>query len=81
MDARRRNGEGLADLAEEGASTDRAGKMMGEILATGAATLDSLVGQRDRLKGVRRAVLDIGTLLGLSDGTMRSIERRDIVDR
>jgi len=77
----RENLSAMGELVEEGASTDRSNRMVGEILNTGAATLDSLIGQRDRLKSVRRMVLDMGTLLGLSDTTMRHIERRDIVDR
>ena len=78
---RRDNMSAMGELAEEGASTDRSNRMVNEIIATGSATMDSLLTQRDRLKGVRRMVLDMGTLLGLSDSTMRLIERRDVVDR
>lgn len=47
-----------------------------EMLSTGGNILDSLRGQRDILKGARNKMVSIGNTLGLSDHTMRLIERR-----
>ena len=54
--------------------------MVLDLLATGEASFDALQQQRARLRGVTRVVFDIGTALGLSQSTMRIIERRDITD-
>lgn len=47
-----------------------------DMLSTGHSALDSLKSQRDVLKGAHRRILDIGNVLGLSNHTMRLIERR-----
>ena len=81
---RRRRGTGgehdMNKLAEEAQSLDQSQMMVGELLASGQASLSGLVEQRQRLRGVKRVVLDIGNRLGLSNSTMRIIERRDITD-
>jgi golgi SNAP receptor complex member 2 len=81
---RRRRGAGgehdMNNLAEEAQSLDQSQIMVGELLASGQTSLSGLVEQRQRLRGVKRVVLDIGNKLGLSNSTMRIIERRDITD-
>lgn len=47
-----------------------------DMLSTGHSALDSLKSQRDVLKGAQRRILDMGNVLGLSNHTMRLIERR-----
>lgn len=47
-----------------------------EMLSTGGNILNSLRNQRDLLKGARNKMMSIGSTLGLSDHTMRLIERR-----
>ena len=55
--------------------------MLNEYIATGQETLSELLGQRDRLKGVQRKVLDIMNYLGLSSSIMRAVEKREIFDK
>lgn len=47
-----------------------------EMLHTGSTVLGNLRSQRDTLKGAHKRILDIGNTLGLSNHTMRLIERR-----
>lgn len=47
-----------------------------EMLSTGGNILSSLRNQRELLKGARNKMVSIGNTLGLSDHTMRLIERR-----
>mmetsp|Transcript_29973 Transcript_29973/g.44045 ORF Transcript_29973/g.44045 Transcript_29973/m.44045 type:complete len:209 (-) Transcript_29973:1441-2067(-) len=77
-DAARENDE--SNLADESTSLDQSRIMMNDLLASGSASLNSLVEQRRRLKGAKRMVLDIGNRLGLSNSTMRMIEQRDATD-
>jgi len=84
MARRRRRAKGNEtdeqNLADERNSLDQSRVMMNELLASGSASLNSLVAQRQRLKGIKRTVLDIGNKLGLSNTTMRMIETRDATD-
>lgn len=52
-----------------------------EMLSTGNNIMDSLKYQRDLLKGARGRMMTIGSTLGLSDHTIRLIERRLTEDR
>jgi len=45
------------------------------------AVLSSLGQQRSSLKGVERKVLDFANTLGLSNNVIRTIERRQLVDK
>jgi len=54
---------------------------MQDALAQGSASLQNLLSQRDRMKGVRRLMLDIAATLGVSNSTLRVIERRETADR
>lgn len=51
------------------------------MLMSGHSTLDNLKSQRDKLKGVGKRILDIGNTLGLSNHTMRVIEKRISEDK
>ncbi|KAL3807721.1 hypothetical protein ACHAXA_008294, partial [Cyclostephanos tholiformis] len=70
----------MQQLTEEADSLANSRGMMNELLATGANTLTGLVGQRSRMRWVNRKMLDIGNKIGLSNSTMRMIERRDATD-
>lgn len=73
--------EGMSEFVDTGRSLDRSNQNVGELLAQGSASLSGLLEQRGRLKGVRKMVLDIATTLGISNQTLRAIERRDVSDR
>lgn len=81
---RTNNGGGEADemqqLSEEADSLQNSHGMMNDLLASGQASLTSLVAQRGRMRWVNRKMLDIGNKIGLSNSTMRMIERRDATD-
>lgn len=56
-------------------------KGVDEMIYTGSGILDSLRNQRETLKGARKRILDIGNTLGLSNHTMRLIEKRLAEDK
>ena len=68
--------------AEAGAlaSVRTSKRMLEETLATGAAALVEMSGQRERLKAARTKALDVLHGLGLSDSVLRVIERRQKTD-
>jgi Golgi SNAP receptor complex protein 2 len=70
----------MQQLTEEGDSLMTSHNMMNDLLASGQASLSSLVGQRQRMRWVSRKMYDIGNKIGLSNSTMRMIERRDATD-
>jgi Snare region anchored in the vesicle membrane C-terminus len=70
----------LQSLAAESQSLATSHGMVLDILSSGQASLQELQQQRQRLRGATRVVADIGSALGLSQATMRIIERRDITD-
>lgn len=51
------------------------------MLRTGQGVLENLKAQRDTIKGTHRRILDIANTLGLSNSTMRFIERRAYQDK
>jgi len=67
----------MQDLAEESTSLGTSQNMVGELIMSGQAQLNSLIDQRRRMRGVKKMVLNIGNTLGLSSQTMRMIEKRD----
>lgn len=69
-----------AELAEN-ASLTSSSRMMNQYIAIGQETLGNLIGQKERLKNVHRKVHDILNYLGLSNTIMRTVERRDAVDK
>jgi Golgi SNAP receptor complex protein 2 len=70
----------MQNLADEGRSLEQSAIMVDGLLSQGEASLGSLVEQRQRLRGVRGIVASIGDTLGLTNATMKIIERRDITD-
>jgi Golgi SNAP receptor complex protein 2 len=67
----------MQDLAEESTSLGTSQNLVGDLIMSGQAQLNSLIDQRRRMRGVKKMVLNIGNTLGLSRQTMRMIERRD----
>ncbi len=67
----------MQDYAQESQSLAQSQNMVGELLMSGQAQLSSLIDQRRRMRGVKRMVLNIGNVIGLSQTTMRQIEKRD----
>jgi golgi SNAP receptor complex member 2 len=77
---------GFGPDATAGAVTE--GKALGAsqsgvsgILATGAGALEALVGQRNRLKGARKKVMDVMNTMNAGKALIGQIERRDASDR
>jgi golgi SNAP receptor complex member 2 len=70
----------LMHLADEAQSLQQSSLMVDDLLSTGQASLQGLSDQRSRLRGVRKVVSDMANRLGLTNTTMRIIERRDITD-
>lgn len=66
---------------QESDSLNKSKKMINEYIQTGQETLSELLSQRERLKGVQRKVFDIMNYLGLSNTIMRSVEKRDAIDK
>ncbi|CAH1133930.1 unnamed protein product [Ceutorhynchus assimilis] len=52
-----------------------------EMLYTGANTLESLRTQRSTLKGAHKRIMDMANVLGISNHTMRLIEKRASEDK
>eukprot|EP00934_Nitzschia_sp_Nitz4_P009260 Nitzschia sp. Nitz4//scaffold29_size155292//36158//36861//NITZ4_002643-RA/size155292-augustus-gene-0.201-mRNA-1//1//CDS//3329546403//9250//frame0 len=70
----------MADLADEAKSWQQSQSMMSDLLASGEASFASLVHQRQQLRGISRFLGQISDSLGISQATMKIIERRDITD-
>ncbi|XP_046393461.1 Golgi SNAP receptor complex member 2 [Ischnura elegans] len=62
-------------------SLQNANRGVDDMLRSGSGILDGLRDQRTRLKGTQRRMLDLVNVLGLSDATMRLIERRASQDK
>lgn len=52
-----------------------------DMLRSGSGILDNLKDQRSTLKGAHRRVMDLANTLGLSNTTMRLVERRAHEDK
>jgi Golgi SNAP receptor complex protein 2 len=70
----------LSNLADEAQSWQQSQYMVSDLIGQGEAQLAGLVDQRNRLGGVTRFIGQIGDSLGLSNSTMKIIERRDVTD-
>ena len=70
----------LNNLADEAKSWQQSQYMMSDLISSGEASLNHLVHQRQQLTGVTKVVAQIGDSLGISDATMKVIERRDVTD-
>ena len=68
------------NLTDEASSLSQSQYMVGDLIGSGEATLTGLRQQREKLRGVNRLLFDIGNKVGLSNATMRIIERRDVTD-
>jgi len=62
-------------------SLQNADRNIGQMLYTGASSLEQMKNQRSSLKGVRKRMLDIGNTLGLSNTVMRMIDKRGTQDK
>ena len=80
----RRRGVGAEDdmqhLAQESQSLQQSQSAVMNLISQGQDSLDGLYRQRQQLRGVQRVIVGIDDALGLSQSTMRIIERRDITD-
>ena len=74
------NESDVQNLSAEARSYDQSNYMVTGLIDQGEASLNSLQEQRQRLRGVNRVVFDMGHRLGLTQATMRIIERRDVTD-
>jgi golgi SNAP receptor complex member 2 len=70
----------LQNLAGESRSLESSHNMVLSLIDQGQTSLSGLFEQRQRLRGVKRVLVNIGNTLGLSQSTMRIIERRDVTD-
>ena len=71
----------MDDLINEGKSLENSSRMMSNVLAQGSASLESLLSQRDRMNGVRKMMVNMAATLGVSNTTLRVIEKRENADR
>lgn len=62
-------------------SLQNANRGVDEMLYTGANTIESLRSQRSTLKGAHRRIVDMANTLGLSNQTMRLVEKRVSEDK
>lgn len=58
-----------------------ANKGVDDMLKSGSGILENLRDQRNTIKGAQRRIMDIASTLGLSNTTMRLIERRAHEDK
>ena len=84
---RRRKNEGLGEqestmqnLTHESQSLQNSTNLVGELLVSGQSQLNSLVDQKNRMRSVKRTVLNMGNKLGLSNATMEKIKKIDETD-
>ncbi|KAL7578065.1 hypothetical protein ACA910_015000 [Epithemia clementina (nom. ined.)] len=67
-------------LASEGESLESSHRLVNSLIDQGSANLSNLVRQRQQLRSVRGMLHNMGNRLGLTQSTMRIVERRDITD-
>ena len=70
----------MNDLTDESESLATSQSLVGELLLSGQTQLNALVDQRNKMRGLKRLVIGMGQKVGLSNATMRMIERRDTTD-
>jgi Golgi SNAP receptor complex protein 2 len=68
------------NLADEAKSWNQSQYMVTDLIANGEASLNTLVDQRRRMTGVSKFLGLIDDRLGISNSTMKVIERRDVTD-
>ena len=74
------NERDMTNLADEAKSWNQSQYMVDDLIANGEASLNSLRAQREKMGGVSRLLGQIDDKLGISNSTMKIIERRDITD-
>lgn len=70
----------MNNLSDEAKSWNQSQYMVNDLIANGEANLNALVEQRQRMTGVSKFLGQIDDKLGISNSTMKIIERRDITD-
>lgn len=70
----------LANLADEATSWQQSHYMVNDLIANGEASYEALRNQRRQMTGVSAFLGQIDDRLGISNSTMRIIERRDVTD-
>lgn len=70
----------MSNLADEGQSLQQSQVMTADLIASGQASLSSLRQQREQMGGITGVLFQMSNRLGLTQSTMRIIERRDITD-
>lgn len=73
--------ERMKRLSSQSSSLQRSIALVEQMKTTGASVLDMLSSQRETIHAAQRKVLDIGLMLGVSQSTIRMIERRNLVDK
>lgn len=68
------------EMAENNSLTNT-NQMLNHYISTSKETLSELYSQKERLKGIQTKVLDILSLLGISNTIMKSVEKRDLFDK
>jgi golgi SNAP receptor complex member 2 len=70
----------LTNLADEAKSWQQSHYMVNDLIANGEASYNALRDQRRQMSGVSKFLGQIDDRLGISNSTMRIIERRDVTD-
>jgi golgi SNAP receptor complex member 2 len=70
----------LTNLADEAKSWQQSHYMVNDLIANGEASYNALRDQRRQMTGVSKFLGQIDDRLGISNSTMRIIERRDVTD-
>jgi Golgi SNAP receptor complex protein 2 len=70
----------MGNLADEAQSWQQSQYMVNDMIANGEASYNSLVNQHQTLQGVSGFLGQIDDSLGISNSTMKIIERRDVTD-
>eukprot|EP00300_Choanocystis_sp_HF-7_P039594 c5911_g1_i1.p1 GENE.c5911_g1_i1~~c5911_g1_i1.p1 ORF type:complete len:218 (+),score=52.19 c5911_g1_i1:30-683(+) len=76
-----RSNNGVELLVNESGSLKRSERGLQELLDRGAAMFTVLHHQGESIKNVHRKIIDVANVLGLSENTIRAIERRLVTDR
>lgn len=67
-------------MVDEAQSLHQSTLMVDDLITNGSGSLTALVEQRQMMRGVRNVVMRMENVMGLTNSTMRIIERRDITD-
>jgi golgi SNAP receptor complex member 2 len=70
----------LSNLADEAKSWQQSQYMVNDLINNGEASYYALKSQRKQMRGISNFLGQIDDRLGISNSTMRIIERRDVTD-